>query len=230
MIDVFPDWTTPLLADGCLRCGLPLRIAPPGVRPVIAGAKAWGPARPVRHYGSVDVFLEAIAASRRGDVLVIDNGGRMDEGCIGDLTVLEARGSGLSGIVVWGAHRDSAELLRLEFPVFSYGAFPAGPVRLDARDKQAFGPVRFGPLEIGPEDLVFADADGVLFLQAARGSEVLSAARDIFMAERAQADAVLAGRSLAEQLELARYVAERDADPQLTFREHLRRLKAAIEV
>jgi 4-hydroxy-4-methyl-2-oxoglutarate aldolase len=35
-----------------------------------------------------------------GDVLVIDNGGRMDEGCIGDLTVLEAQASGLAGIAV----------------------------------------------------------------------------------------------------------------------------------
>jgi regulator of RNase E activity RraA len=26
----------------------------------------------------------------------------MDEGCIGDLTVLEAKASGLGGIIVWG--------------------------------------------------------------------------------------------------------------------------------
>jgi regulator of RNase E activity RraA len=40
-----------------------------------------------------------------GEVLVIDNGGRLDEGCIGDLTALEAENCGLTGIIVWGAHR-----------------------------------------------------------------------------------------------------------------------------
>jgi regulator of RNase E activity RraA len=38
---------------------------------------------PVRHYGSVDIFLEAMGTAQRGDILVIDNQGRMDEGCIG---------------------------------------------------------------------------------------------------------------------------------------------------
>jgi 4-hydroxy-4-methyl-2-oxoglutarate aldolase len=50
---------------------------------------------PVRHYGSVDIFLEAIGAAEPGDILVIDNGGRMDEACIGDLAVLEVQAFGL---------------------------------------------------------------------------------------------------------------------------------------
>jgi len=226
----FPEWSTPLLADGCLRAGVALRVAPSGIRPVVAGQRAYGRVRPVRHYGSVDVFLEAIAQSHPGEVLVIDNGGRLDEACIGDLTVLEARGADLSGMIVWGAHRDTAELVRIGFPVFSYGTLPAGPTRLDARDEQAFGPIRFGPFEVGAGDLVFADEDGVLFVDAAKRDKVLSAARSVYETERAQADQVLAGRSLAVQLDMEGYVAERAKNPGLTFREHLRRHRAAIEV
>ncbi|HZM21166.1 MAG TPA: hypothetical protein VFC02_05450 [Anaerolineales bacterium] len=48
---------------------------------------------PARHYGSVDIFLETMGNSQPGDILVIDNGGRLDEGCIGDLTTLEAKAS-----------------------------------------------------------------------------------------------------------------------------------------
>jgi hypothetical protein len=57
------DWTTPFIADACVLLGLPVRIGPHGLRPNIAGAKAAGPARPARHAGSTDVFLEAIASA-----------------------------------------------------------------------------------------------------------------------------------------------------------------------
>jgi 4-hydroxy-4-methyl-2-oxoglutarate aldolase len=226
----FPDWTTPLLADGCLRAGVSLRVAPAGIRSVIAGQRIRGPVRPVRHYGSVDVFLEAIAASRTGEVLVIDNGGRLDEACIGDLSVLEAHAADLAGMIVWGAHRDTAELLKIGFPVFSYGALPAGPTRLDPRDSRAFGPVSFGSFEVGEGDSAFADEDGVLFVEATETARVLSMARSVFETERSQAEHVRSGRTLAMQLDLEGYVAERAKNPRLTFREHLRRLKAAIEV
>ncbi len=55
---------------------------------------------PVQHYGSVDIFLEAMGNAEQGDILVIDNGRRDDEGCIGDLTVLEAKAQGLRGMIV----------------------------------------------------------------------------------------------------------------------------------
>src|SRR5690349_4268766 len=100
----------PLIADGCLRGGVPLRVAPPGIAAVAAGARISGRALPARHYGSVDVFLEAVGAARPGDVLVVDNAGRTDEACVGDLTVLEAKAAGIAALVIWGMHRDTTEL------------------------------------------------------------------------------------------------------------------------
>ena len=91
------ELSTPLIADGCLRRGVPLRLAPPGIAPVVAGSRVAGRALPARHYGSVDVFLEAFGAARAGDVLVVDNAGRTDEACVGDLTVLEAQAAGIAG-------------------------------------------------------------------------------------------------------------------------------------
>ncbi len=99
----FAELSTPLIADASLRLKIPLRISPPGIRPVTPNQRLAGPALPVRHFGSVDVFLEAMEGAQPSQVLVIDNGGRLDEGCIGDLTALEAEHCGLAGIIVWPA-------------------------------------------------------------------------------------------------------------------------------
>jgi regulator of RNase E activity RraA len=77
----FGGLSTPLIADACVRAGVPLRAAPPGIGAVIPGQRIAGRALPARHYGSVDVFLEAFSRAARGDVLVIDNGGREEEAC-----------------------------------------------------------------------------------------------------------------------------------------------------
>ena len=225
----FAELSTPLIADAALRLKIPLRISPPGIQPVTPNQHLAGPALPVRHFGSVDVFLEAMQGAQPGQVLVIDNGGRLDEGCIGDLTALEAEDCSLAGIIVWGAHRDTPELRQIRLPIFTYGVCPSGPQRLDARDSSALRSARFGNFLVEPGDLVFADDDGCLFVGVERIEDLLRVAREIWQRERHQADAIKSGHSLREQLEFAQYLEKRATDSSYTFREHLRNISGAIE-
>jgi 4-hydroxy-4-methyl-2-oxoglutarate aldolase len=223
------DLATPQLADACVRLRLPLRLAPPSIHPLIPGYRIAGRAVPARHYGSVDIFLEALETTQAGDILVIDNHGRLDEGCIGDLTVLEVQAAGLSGMVVWGCHRDTAELREIGLPIFTYGTCAAGPTRLDDRPADALDAAQFGAHAIGRHDVVVADDDGVLFLSEAHLDDVIATARSIWGQERQQAAAIRAGRNLRDQLRFGDYLAKRAADPTYSFRKHLRVLGGAIE-
>lgn len=225
----FTELSTPLIADAALRLKIPVRICPPGIRPVAPKQRLAGPALPARHFGSVDVFLEAMQNAQPGDVLVIDNGGRLDEGCIGDLTALEAQNCGLAGIIVWGAHRDTLELRQIGLPIFSYGTCPSGPQRLDARDSVALRSARFGDFLVEPGDVAFADDDGCLFVANQIMDDMLRVAQEIWQRERRQAEAIRGGHSLREQLDFAQYLEKRAADPSYTFRKHLRKKSGAIE-
>ncbi|MEV4483070.1 RraA family protein [Micromonospora coxensis] len=225
----FASLTTAHVADACLRAGVPVRCAPAAVRPVAPGVRLAGRVAPTRHVGSVDIFLEAIEQASPGDVLVVDNTGRVDESCVGDLVVLEAQAAGLAGVVVWGLHRDTADILAVGLPVFSLGATPTGPLRLDPRPPQALESAEVGQWTVDGADVVLGDDDGVLFVPAARAVQLCDLAASIRDTERRQAERIRSGVSLRQQVGFGAYLARRAQDPTLTFREHLRSVGGAIE-
>ncbi|KRE64057.1 dimethylmenaquinone methyltransferase [Arthrobacter sp. Soil736] len=223
------DLTTPHVADACMRLGIPVRCAPPETVPLWSGTHVVGRVRPARHYGSVDVFLEAIERAEPGDVLLVDNGGRQDEACVGDLVTLEASRAGLAGILIWGLHRDTAEVRTIRLPVFSLGALPVGPQRLDPREAGALESAMCGQHNVTADDFVLGDDDGVLFIPLSSAAEVADVAATIRDTERSQAARMHMGTTFRSQARLGEYLAARDADASITFRQHLRAFGGEIE-
>lgn len=225
----FAKLTTAHLADACVRVRVPVRCGPAALKAVVAGDRLAGRVLPARHVGSVDIFLEALESAAPGDVLVVDDGGRADAACVGDLVVLEVAAAGLAGVVIWGLHRDTVDLRAIGLPVFSLGAIATGPLSPAARPPDALTSATVGEWTVSRDDLVLGDDDGVLFVSADQADDVLDAAEAIRDTERAQAERMRSGVSLREQVGFGGYLAARAQNPSLTFREHLRSVSGAIE-
>lgn len=228
--EAFDTLSTPLITDACMRLGVFMRVAPIGIKPLVPGWRMAGRVLPVRHSGSVDIFLEVMADAEEGDILTIDNAARKHEGCIGDLTVLEARAVGLGGIAVWGFHRDTPQLIEIGFPVFSYGSFPVGPKRAYPRGSDALTTARFGDFKITAADVVFGDDDGVAFALLQDVEDIISVARTIAEIQQRQAENVKNGKTLSQQFKFNEFLKKRSQTPGYSFREHLQKIGGAIEI
>lgn len=219
---------TAAIADAAVRLGMHIPALPPSIQPLIPGAKFAGPAMPVTHLGSVDVIIETIDDAPDGAVLVIDNGGRRDEACIGDLIALEAKLAGLSAIIIWGLHRDTAQLREIGLPIFSLGAYPYGPRRIPPAGRRMSTAFLEG-ISVSESDYIVADDDGVLVVGVDRRDELFALAASIIARETAQAERMRAGTTLRAQLAFADYRRKQDTDTTVTLRRHLHDSGSAIE-
>jgi len=113
--------------------------------------------------------------------------------------------------------------------VFSLGALPTGPLRLDPQPADALSTATIGDWTVTRDDVVLADEDGAIFVPADRVEEVVGLAESIRDTEHRQADEIRAGRTLREQVRFSEYLTARAADPSFTFRKHLRAVRGAIE-
>jgi regulator of RNase E activity RraA len=168
-------------------------------RAVTMKIKPAGQEQPRQHLGTAP-----IEAAEPGDIIVIDNGGKLEFSCWGGLLSLSAKLKGLSGVVIDGACRDVDEARELGFPVFARGAVPMtarGRVVQDSFNQE----IQFGGVQCHPGDLVIADSSGVVIVPQAKGAEVIAAAEAIYQKEQEMAAGMRKGYSGLEMLEKLGY-------------------------
>jgi regulator of RNase E activity RraA len=78
--------------------------------------------------------------------------------------------------------------------------------------------------------VVFGDADGVIFALLQDVEDIISLARKIAEIEHRQAENVKNGKTLSRQIKFDEYLKKRGKNPTYSFREHLQKIGAAIEV
>lgn len=178
-----------------------------GPLPVWEGARAVGravtvrmsegpppPGAPKVHLGSA-----AVEASGPGDVIVIDNAGRLDMGSWGGLLSVAASVRGVAGVVTDGACRDVDEARELGFPVFALAPV-ARTARGRAHEQSWGGSVELAGVPVNPGDLVLADGSGVVVLRAHQAARVLAKAEGIAAREAQMQADLRAGTSVSNVL------------------------------
>jgi 4-hydroxy-4-methyl-2-oxoglutarate aldolase len=166
---------------------------------VIPGARAAGPARPVR-CGQGDNLMVHAAMDRAqaGDVLVLTMPRPAPVALIGELLATQAQARGVAALLVDAAVRDVEELRELGLPVW------ARWIRVRGAEKTATGaidePVEVGGALIRPGDAVVLDADGAVVVEGERVDAVLEASLERAERERVKR-AQLEGGALSYDLD-----------------------------
>lgn len=175
-----------------------------GVRPIYEGvAKIAGSAVTVKMTaagetkGKVHLGIRAIEAAESGDVVVIDNGGRLDTSCWGGILANGAKLKGISGVVIDGACRDVDDYVDISFPVYARGAVVA-TARGRIMEESTNTMIQFGGVQVRPGDAVLADRSGVVFIPAEHLEEVVAKAESLWAKEEAMVADLLAGLSSLE--------------------------------
>lgn len=167
------------------------------IKPIAKGMKICGPAFTVNCPPGDNMMLhKAIERAKPGDVIVATVGGAEDYGYWGDLMAVNAKARGIGGLCLEGCIRDSAEIIKLGFPIFSTGLCIRGT------GKGALGtinyPLMFGNQLVNPGDLIVGDDDGLVVVQREFCEEVLEKAQARVAAEIVKEQVLATGVSSVE--------------------------------
>jgi len=141
--------------------------------------------------------INAIEAANAGDVILIDNGGRIDTSCWGGILANGAKLKGVSGVVIDGAMRDLDDCIEAEFNVYARGTV-VSTARGRVMEESTNCMVQFAGVQVRPGDIAFGDRSGVVIIPQEKIDEVLAKAEELYEKEEAMVAAMRSGKSALE--------------------------------
>jgi regulator of RNase E activity RraA len=128
--------------------------------------------------------ISAIESADKGDVIIIDNGGRLDTSCWGGILANGAKQKGISGVVVDGAIRDLDDCVEIQFPAYARGTVVAtarGRIMEEATNVM----IQFAGVQVRPGDVVMGDRSGVVIIPQEKLDQVIEKA-EVFLGKEEQ--------------------------------------------
>ncbi len=143
--------------------------------PLFLGAGIAGPAKTAKILpGENAAIHRAVHTARPGDVLVVDSAGDKNFGPFGDILATCCRNQGISGLIIDGTIRDTADIRQMLFPVYCLGANPMATGKSDPGEVDI--EIECGGVRVCPGDYIAADDDGVVVVPREIAQEVVEEA------------------------------------------------------
>jgi regulator of RNase E activity RraA len=142
-------------------------------------------------------MLDAIDKAPAGSVyvLVLEDG--VDIAGIGGLMATAMKYRGLAGAIIDGGVRDTPQIRKLQFPVFSRGVVPSTSIN-HYRFVAMNVPVTCAGVKVAPGDIVAADEDGVVVVPKAHAADVLKKSQELDNTEHSMLPFIEKYRSITE--------------------------------
>ncbi|MGO1884749.1 MAG: RraA family protein [Citricoccus sp.] len=190
LIDRFRGLPSSTIGDAMQRtAALPSRIRPLNSAPLLGSAYTVNAPE-----GDNILLYYAIDNAQPGDVIVAGNAGFTERALCGEIMASLAKSRGIAGIVVDGAIRDSAELARMDFPVYSVASSPNGPYKNGPGTVNE--PLSIGTQVVRPGDILAGDATGIVVIPAEEASEVASVTAQLVEKEDRTLAEITAGKGM----------------------------------
>jgi regulator of RNase E activity RraA len=147
--------------------------------------------------GASQGMLDAIDSAAPGSVYVMVLEQGLDYGAVGALMATAMKVRGLTGAIVDGSIRDTPQIGRIQFPVFSRGVAPSTTIN-HFRFAGVNIPVTCAGVQVSGGDIIVADEDGVVVVPRAHAAEVLKKSQDLDQTEHQMLPFIEKFRSIKE--------------------------------
>ena len=207
-----PDVTDQLIALGAATIGesggRPMAVR---IRPVWPAARLAAPAFAVRCTPGDNLAIHAaLTRAPAGSALAVEVGIERERGYWGEVLTTAAEERGIAGLVIDGCVRDIASLTGHRFPVFSTGVALRGATK--ELPGGTGGSVEIGDVVVHTGDWLVGDPDGVTVVPSGQLDDVVAAGEARAERERELFDALRAGKTTVELLEMDPTPIEEDED------------------
>jgi regulator of ribonuclease activity A len=137
-----------------------VRVAAPIFRGFGGVSSFGGEIDTIKCFEDNSLLAERVGEPGEGGVLVVDGGGSLRCGLLGDNLAAKAAANGWSGVVVYGCVRDVEVLARIDLGIQALAAHPMKSIKRQVGEYDRV--LDFAGVSFIPGHYVYADANGLL--------------------------------------------------------------------